>query len=342
MPRTSSRDRLVRDVADTQLGLITAAQLTEIGVHSATTSRRALGGMWTRVLPGVHLVDGGNPSRRQRELAALLYAGSPAALTGLTALRRRGVRALRLQEVSDDEPERPEPIHVLVPHSRRRLSTGFVRVERTHRFPADVQTSGGLVLVSVDRAVADAARRLRRPADVSALVAEVVHRELTDIDALRRELDEGSRRGSALLRDALGPVEDGARSGPESDLVRILRAADIPAVHLNATILDGSGRFVAVPDVWLDDVAVAVEVDSIEHHAGPDGFASTVRRNARYAAAGVTVLSVLPSELRDHAGRVLHELLAIRAAAAERPRPSVRLSAEKDRSSGREGWRWGA
>ena len=298
--------------------------------------------MWSRVLPGVHLVDGGHPSRRQRELAALLYAGLPAALTGTTALRRYGVRAMRLQEVGDDEPERPEPVHVLVPHERRRLSTGYVRAERTRRFPEDVVRRGGLVLAPPARAVGDAARRLRREADVVALVSEVVQRGMVEVGDLERELADGSRRGSALMRLALAPVVRGARSAPESDLVRLLDDAAMPHVHYNAALLDAAGHFVAVCDAWLDDVGLAIEVDSVEHHAGPEGFARTVRRNSRYTAAGVLVLALLPTDLRDRPRRVLADVLSARAAAADRPRPAVYVDRLASPSAGREGWRWGA
>jgi len=342
MPRRSDSWRFVRETADSQLGLITARQLAEIGVHSATVHRRLVGGMWTRVLPGVHLVDGGHPSRRQRELAALLYAGSPSALTGTTALRRYGVRSLHLQDVADDEPDRPEPVHLLVPHDRRRLSTGYVRVERTRRFPDEVVRRHGVVLVPLARAVGDAARRLRRDTDASALVSEVVQRGLVGVVDLEAELAGGSRRGSAFFRRALAPVSRGARSAPESDLMRLIDEAAIPSVFYNAVLVDAAGVFVASCDAWLDDVGLAIEVDSVQYHAGPEGFASTVRRNARYTAAGVLVHAVLPTDIRDHPQRVLADLLRARESAASRPRPEVYMDRHASPSSGREGWRWGA
>jgi len=342
MPRRSPHALAVRDTADAQFGLITAAQLAEIGVHASTASRRSLGGMWTRVLPGVHLVDGGMPTRQQREMAALLYAGPDALLTGTSALRHHGVRALGLQEVSDDVAERPEPVHVLIPHQRRRLSTGYVRVERTHRFPAVVIRRRGVAMSSVPRSVGDAARRSRRPSDVAALVAEVVQRGLATVPELDEELRVGARRGSGLFRDALMSVSGGARSAPEGDLARLLESAGIPSVRYNAVLATESGRHVATSDAWLDDVGLAIEVDSVAHHTSPDDFARTLRRNARYAAAGVLVLGVLPADLRDRPSAVLHEVLAARAAAGARPRPRVLVSRHESPSSGRQGWRWGA
>jgi hypothetical protein len=342
MPRRSPQAAAVRRTADAQAGLITAAQLAEIGMHGSTASRRSLGGMWTRVLPGVHLVDGGQPSRHQRELAALLYAGECSMLTGLTALRHRGIRAVRLQEVSDDVPERPEPVHVLIPHDRRRLSTGYVRVERTHRFPLESQRHDGLALAPLPRAVGDAARRSRQAADVEALVTEVVQRGLVTVQELEVELSSGSRRGSALFRDAVRAVAGGARSAPEADLARVLESAGIPNVFYNATLVTGAGVYVATCDAWLDDVGLAVEVDSVAYHASPDGFGRTLRRNARYAAAGVLAVGVLPTDLRDRPAAALRDVLAAREAAAARTRPDVVMTRHESPSSGRVGWRWGA
>jgi hypothetical protein len=333
---------LIRGVADTQMGLITSAQLRELGVHSGTTSRRDAGGMWTRVLPGVHLVGGGHPSRLQREAAALLYAGPTGLITGLTAARHYGVRAVRLQELADDSPERPEPIHVLVSHERRRVSTGYVRIERTRRYPDEAQVRQGLALAPIARAVGDAARRLRRAGDVRALVTEVVQRNLVDVGALQEELDRGQMRGSALLRDAMSLVSEGVWSAPEADLAELFRAANVGSVIYNAALVDGRGRFVSICDAWMDDVGLAIEVDSIEHHTTPTGFARTLERNRRYALLGVTVLPILPSDLGTRPARVLADVSRARAAAAARPRPDVHVSTDPRYSSGREGWRWGA
>jgi hypothetical protein len=342
MSHSLAQHRQVRDVADSQLGLITAAQLQEIGVHRRTTSRRSAGGMWTRVPPGIHLVDGGAPSRRQRELAALLYAGDLSLLTGLAALRRHGFRALRLQETADDEAERPEPVHVLIPHARRRKSTGFVRVERTHRLPETGSRITSLAVAPIARSVGDAARRLRTPSDALAVVAEAVQRGFVPVADLDEELRLGPRQGSGLFRDALVLVSGGAQSVPEGVLLRLLDAASIPHVVYNASLVTAGGRFLAKADAWLDDVGVAVEVDSVEHHATEHGFQRTVRRNARYAAAGVTVVTVLPSDLRDRPASVLRQITDARAAADRRTRPDVYVADSITPSSGRDAWRWGA
>lgn len=341
MPRPGRRHDELIATADSQLGLITAAQLAELGVETSTTSRRVGGGMWTRVLPGVHLVGGGLPSRRQRERAALLYAGEGSLLTGTSALRILGFRALRLQETNDDEPERPEPVHVLVPHQRRRTSTGFVRVERTHRLPVGARR-GGLDLAPLVRAVGDAARRMRRQSDATALVAESLQRGWATYDDLRLELAEGPVRGSAFFRQALDGLASGAHSVPEVDLAGELDAAGIPHVVLNARLLSAEGAFITIADAWLDDVGVAIEVDSVEHHASGHGFDRTVRRNSRYAAAGVLVVTVLPRDIRERPAAVIAAVRAARQAALERGRPAVYVADAARPSAGRVAWPWGA
>jgi hypothetical protein len=342
MSRPLAADAALRYVADGQAGLITAAQLAELGVSSRTISRRVAGGMWTRVLPGVHLVHGGQPTRLQREWAALLYAGDRSLLTGLTALRRDGVRALRLQETAADEAERPEPVHVLIPHGRRRISSGFVVTERTHRLPDLGRMNQGVAMASVARAVADACRRLRSVSDTTALVSEVVHRGLATVDDLKVELDAGQRRGSAFYRDALAAVGAGARSSSEADLITMLDEAGFTSIVVNPTLLTPQGAYIAIPDVWLDDVGLALEVDSVEYHSQGDGFRDTVRRNARYAAAGVPVTTVLPTDIRDRPTTVLDAIRRAHAAAAARPRAQVRLVGGGTPTAGRRAWRWGA
>jgi hypothetical protein len=53
-----------------------------------------VGGAWQRILPGVYLTVTGTPTVEQREVAALLYAGSASVMTGPAALRRHRIRVV--------------------------------------------------------------------------------------------------------------------------------------------------------------------------------------------------------------------------------------------------------
>lgn len=159
----------VAEIAAAQGGFVLARQLAELQIPGSTvTSRARTGGPWARVLPAVYLVEPGPMSREQREVAALLYARDPCLLTGVSALRRHGVRYL-------PGPPDSDPVHVLVGHHRRRASTGFVAIERTVRLPEAVDAQG-LPCAPVARALVDAGRRLRSRRTVRAIATDAVHR----------------------------------------------------------------------------------------------------------------------------------------------------------------------
>lgn len=106
-----------------------------------------------------------------------------------------------------------------------------------------------------------------------------------------------------------------------------LRPALCPAALWNPRLYDRDGAFIAIPDAWFDEVAMAWEIDSKEWHLSPEDYAATVQRRTRMMAAGVIVVQRLPSALRLRPAAVLGDLQANLAHAAVRPRPSLRAVA---------------
>jgi len=76
----------------------------------------------------------------------------------------------------------------------------------------------------------------------------------------------------------------------------------------NPRLHDRSGRFVAMPDAWFDDVGMAWEIDSLEWHLGPDDYARTLDRRAAMMAEGVLVVHHLPRTLQQDPTGVLRDL----------------------------------
>src|SRR5260221_9461963 len=61
-----------------QRGVLCRAQVLALGLTAQGLRYRIRpGGPWQRLLPGVYLTVTGEPTREQREVAALLYAGQP-------------------------------------------------------------------------------------------------------------------------------------------------------------------------------------------------------------------------------------------------------------------------
>ncbi|WIV53367.1 hypothetical protein [Amycolatopsis nalaikhensis] len=316
-----SRQTWARDAealfAASRLGVITVARLESLGVPQRTSYRRCRPGQpWQRLLPGVVLLRTGEPTRRQLVEGALQYCGDQAVVTGLESCRRQGLR----------QPAQPgEPIHLLLPAHLKTVSSGYVLVERTTRVPAAVRVDG-LPLAPAVRSVLDECRRSTDLGNVRALLAQAVQQLAIDPADLSTELENGSRRGSAVPRAALREITRGARSAAEAAAMRLSRRTGLPAPVWNFELRDERGRYIATPDAWWDDVALAWEIDSYEFHFGQPGYAATLARNNRYAAAGVAVVQTVPSQVRSNPDAVVAELVAAYRAAAVRPRPPVRLA----------------
>jgi predicted transcriptional regulator of viral defense system len=232
-------------VASEQNGLITAAQLDEIGIPRSTLSRRIrTGGMWRRVLPGVYSVVDGPLGLDQRDRAALLFAGSGAVLTGASGLRLRQIQYLPADAAT-------APVHVAIPIARHRKSAGFVTVERTTRPPAPTFIND-VPVASLARCLVDAGRRVTDRRTTRAFILEAIQRGMVTAEAVDDELRHAQRRGTALLRDTVAEARAGVRSAPEAELRQHMLSQGMPRTLWNPTLRLPGGEFVAQPDGLIE------------------------------------------------------------------------------------------
>jgi hypothetical protein len=295
-----------------------------LGISERTVYRRCLdGGPWRRILPGVVLLFTGRPTTDQLVHAALILCGPRAVVTGVEACRRHGLRRgpLRRDESDDRYPE----IHVLVPDDRQVRSVEFVHVERTARLPAPVRRNG-VPLAPLVRACTDAARRIRSPAAVTELLSEPVQRRLCTVTALSTELSCGSRRGTAVPRAVLADVAVGVRSAAERAAKQLWSRTGLPEPWWNAEVCDGNGRSLGIGDCWLDEVAMLWEIESNEWHLDPAAHEYTVRRAARFTAAGAVYIASKPRMVLYDQAEVVATLRAAYGHACARPRPPLRAT----------------
>jgi hypothetical protein len=198
--KTATFDRrALADLQRKQHGLVTRGQAVGCAMsEGAVRHRIRIDGPWQTVLPGVYLCSAGNLTWSQRKMAALLYAGPGAAISGPAALTWHGIRT-----------QRTELVDVLVPARRKRQDIEFVRLHRTELFPRMIFPDGEISYVPPARAVADTARGLRAAEDVRAVVAGAVQRGKVQVWQLEEELSQGPVRGSARLRQILTEVASG-------------------------------------------------------------------------------------------------------------------------------------
>jgi len=316
MPRTSSLSGL-SELLEKQDSVVSRGQLLSFGMtDNAMQYRLRRGGPWQTLLPGVYLGASGVPSLSQKEMAALLYAGPGSVVTGPMALMHHSIRSGSVVE---------DVIDVLVPVGRQRLSTGFARLHRTARMPAQVLFSGPVRLALVPRAVADTVRQHTDLRDVRAVIADAVQLGRCTVRQLAEELGNGPIRGSAMFRSVLGEVADGIRSTAEGDLRDLILSARLPMPLFNASLYDGD-VFLGKPDAWWKDAGVAGEVDSRAWHLSPEDWDRTRRRHAVMSAAGIIVLHFSPREIRREPALVAQRLRDALTRGLTRPPLSIRTA----------------
>lgn len=310
MPKRSVFDRglLARTLA-AQHQVITRQQALECGVPRSTVNLWCgPGGKWQKLLPGVYLTVTGRPTSEQRLVAAVLYAGPRAVVTGPAALRLHRLRA-----------PGPDVIDVLVPAAVKRQSTGFVRLHRSRRAPR-VYQAGAIRFCHAARAVADSARVLTSLDDVKAVVAEAVQRQACSIAELGLELEEGPSQDSALLRAALTSVRAGARSVAEDRFRECVMKSDLPAPRYNVFLRAADGTDIGDVDAWWADAGVSVEIDSQEYHFYRADWLRTDAKRSRLLKHGVFPHNIAPARVDHEWDAVCDELRSSLEMGRKRPR----------------------
>lgn len=270
--------------------IVSRAQLLLAGVSDMQMYRRVRRGRWQRPLPGTYSLVTGTLTDEQRRIAAALYTGRGGQITGLAALHWHGFRYA----------PKSDRVQLIVPHHNRRKSTGHVHVTRALTLDARPRDAGLYRVCSPARAVVDAARELHDLRTVRAIVAEAIQRDFADLPALDEEIKRARRSRTALVRLAFAEVADGVRSSPEAELRECLSGSRVlPEIRWNPQLRDRAGAPLPSPDGWIDDAAIALEVDSRDFHFTPADWARTLRRHNELGRHGAMVLHFTPAQIRQ-------------------------------------------
>ncbi len=301
------------DLLTRQEGLARRDQLLQTGI-SPSALRWRMGTAWRVVVPGVVATFTGSLSPRQRLIAGQLYAGQEAMLAATSAAAWHGVLA------ADGD----RWLHFQVPSSRRARRHGFVVVHRTSRPDPRPWSRGTLLVASPARAVVDAARLVRVQDRCRAIVLEAVQRYLVRVEDLRHEVEAGPVRGSRWVRGAVAEAELRAWSVPEADLLGVLSgSAVLPEVVANPVLYTPDGVRLPTPDLWIDDVGLAVQVHSRRYHAGPAEWEATLLGDGRLAEQGIVVLAISPSRVAVDPAEVRSQIERAYLSLRGRRRPDV-------------------
>ncbi|MGL5864425.1 MAG: hypothetical protein ACRCYX_00955 [Dermatophilaceae bacterium] len=300
------------DLLARQDGVAARTQLLGRGITEDALRWNA-GRGWRVLLPSVYLIGGRETTERRRQVAALLWAGAAGVLGGPTAARWHGI-------TSADPHGR---VHVVVPSPQRSRRAGFAEIRRSQLIDHQTVTRGPVRVCSAARAAVDAAAAARTPDTRSAILIEAVQRRLATVDEVAEWVHRLRPRDAFRVRAALDDAAVGAWSVPEAALLALVSTSTrLPAPWANPG-LTAAGAALTIPDVWFDDVAMAVMVHSHRYHANGDDFDSTIEADGDLTAAGVIVVGVTPHRIAHDPAAVLRRIERTYLTASARPRPAV-------------------
>jgi hypothetical protein len=248
--------------ARAQHGIVTTAQLVEVGLTKSAIAKRAKRGRLHRIHHGIYAVGHEGISEEARWMAAVLACGPFAVLShGAAAVHWGLLRPLK------------GPIDVTVPtHGGRKRQRG-IRIHRCVSLGAPKSTDGSL----------------RRPVPLvtvrNRIPVTTVPRTLEDIRAtLAPYLVRRAIRQAEFLGLALGEIKtDRTRSDLERYFLRLCRRYGLPLPEVNV-LLDG----MTVDFLWRD-ASLVVETDSYATHGGTVAFENDRERDLRLRRLGFSV-----------------------------------------------------
>lgn len=300
-------------IASRQEGLISAAQLDEIGVNASWRYRLARQCRLIRITQGVFDTDLVPPEQRsradvldhlRRRPAWLgLLAGGP----GSTAV---GVCALALYEVKGlPRTVRPE---VVAPDGKWRPSRDGI-VFRKIGTTVTTEFGGTFQIAEISHALALGVGQMRRD-DAVAAMDDLLRTRKATVDDLARahELARGHRNV-----EATHPWWRLANGRSESPLESVARLAcldaGIPPDALQLVVRDADGTFLGRVDLaWRlpDGTWLLVEIDGAEVHSTPEAvFRDRSRQNSLVSAGGSRLLRFTAKDIRSRMTTTLSTLL---------------------------------
>ncbi len=273
--QSQSDDDAIAELALNEHGVVTRAQLLELGVSRRAIEHRLAVGRLRLLFPGVYAVGHEALAPAGHELAAVM-AVWPGAVAGFwSASVLHGVARWQGR------------IHVVAEHDRR--PRRGLTIHRAALPQQEVTTVDGVPVTTVARTLLDMsgatdARHLR------SMVKRAEYKKLISPMALVEILNRYPRRRG---RRALAEIVDGyaLTTGPtlsplEDDFIEFCARRNIPLPRTNVPMRIG-GRSITVDCLWAD-ARLAVELDGRDAHDRHFAFEDDRAREADIRAALAT------------------------------------------------------
>jgi REase_MTES_1575 len=294
-------------VAGAQHGVISLAQLRDLGLTLTAAHKRAAGGRLHRVHHGVYsLAPPELLSRYGRWMAAVLACGPGAVLSHRSAA---ALHELRATERTNDE--------VTVPGRSMRKHAGIDIHHSKTLTPADTTSVNEIPVTTVARTQLDLAEVVSRRAVERAYdQAEIL--EVFDLRALEDQLKRNRHRACAgLVRAVLDEHYIGSTptwNKFEGAFLKLTRATGLPDPEVNVWVAPDDGESAMRVDFLWRAQRLIIETDGHGTHRTRQAFERDRRRDQRLTLVGWRVIRVTWRQLTrrpDQVAAMLVKLLGV-------------------------------
>ncbi len=267
-------------------GVLTLEHARRAGLTKQSVNARVQSGRWQQCSRGVYFVDDRPFTPAARVRVAVWSYGERAAASGLAAAYWHGLTRFA-----------PDIVEVTVPRNSHGRTHPGSRVRRRDLVQTDVVERRGLRVTALALTVIEAAVRRRGG---SALVDSALQKHDVELIQLwKAHLRNKGRYGSPAARMLLQAADDGTRSVAERLFAQLLRRAGITGWRTNYPV--GGYRV----DFGFPTCKVAVEIDGLAFHSGPDEFQIDRERQNAIALCGWQVLRFTWLDLTEYPERTI-------------------------------------
>ncbi|MFL5872920.1 MAG: type IV toxin-antitoxin system AbiEi family antitoxin domain-containing protein [Solirubrobacterales bacterium] len=294
-------------MARRQHGVLTRAQLLELGFSKSAIEHRLRTGRLRSVARGAYLVGWNGLDRKRRWTAAVLACGPNALLSHRSAAALWGFGM-----------EHPDFIEVSLYRHRNVCRPGIRLHNRAGLWNRDIAMRLGIPVTSPVRTFLDLAT-VAGPKTLERAINEADKLDVIDADSLRRALDDYS--GQPGVRPLRRILDEHTFRLSDDELERLFRpiaaAAGLP-VPLTKHLVD---KFEV--DFFWPDLDLVVETDGWRYHRTPSAQSRDALRFQTHTAAGRTPLRFSHWQVKYEPAHVRRILIATAANLRARPAPSL-------------------
>jgi very-short-patch-repair endonuclease/predicted transcriptional regulator of viral defense system len=298
--RTGNLNHAVARAASRQHGVISRAQLRDLGLNEDAISDRVASGYLQPIFRGTFAVGHRAINRRGRMLAAVHACEQGTVISHGSAAELLGLWEKRLPV-----------IHVVPPDWSGRKIDGI----RWHRvrlpFPDEIEVRDGIPCTTVSRTIVDMAGESSW-AQLRGLVEQAAILRQLDVNEIDRVLSRSRRLGAPRLRTILTGWRTTAEPRPrvrsrlEARLLPLLIEEGLPAPRTNVK-LRVEGRRLEVDMLW-DEQRLVIETDGEETHGTSAAFQRDRWRDQLLIAAGYRTARVTWAQVRDEPNGVINRI----------------------------------